>query len=124
MDRGIPTEETLETMRTSNPSASYLVGTPKGKLTALEADLAPRDCAAIQRMDVHLPITDGREIIMACHTQPEKDLQLLLDQLKLELPEPGPPEIQSLNDSPQREISRFVAQTFGRNIAFPAFFAS
>jgi hypothetical protein len=43
MDRGIPTEETLEQMRASNPPASYLVGTPKGKLTALEAELATRD---------------------------------------------------------------------------------
>ena len=43
MDRGIPTEETLAQMRASDPPVSYLVGTPKGKLTALEADLATRD---------------------------------------------------------------------------------
>ena len=43
MDRGIPTEETLQKMRASDPPLSYLVGTPKGKLTALEADLAKRD---------------------------------------------------------------------------------
>ena len=42
MDRGIPTEETLQQMRASDPPVSYLVGTPKGKLTALEADLAAR----------------------------------------------------------------------------------
>jgi hypothetical protein len=45
--------------------------------------------AAVQMIDVHLPTTDGREIVMARHTQPEKDLQLLLDQLKLALP-PAP----------------------------------
>ena len=43
MDRGIPTEETLEQMRESEPPVSYLVGTPKGKLTALEAALTTRD---------------------------------------------------------------------------------
>lgn len=39
MDRGIPTEETLEFMRSSNPATQYLVGTPKGRLTQLEAQL-------------------------------------------------------------------------------------
>ena len=52
--------------------------------------------AAVQMIDVHLPTTDGREIVMARHTQPEKDLQLLLDQLKPELPAQGPPKIQAL----------------------------
>ena len=36
MDRGIPTEETLAKMRASSPPVSYLVGTPKGRLTTLE----------------------------------------------------------------------------------------
>ena len=44
-------------------------------------------------LDVHLPTSDGREIIMARHTQPEKDLQPPLDQLKLTLPEQSPPRI-------------------------------
>ena len=35
-DRGIPTEETLEPMRQSDPPISYLVGTPRGRLSALE----------------------------------------------------------------------------------------
>jgi transposase len=39
MDRGIPTEETLEQMRQSDPPVHYLVGTPKGRLTRLEKDL-------------------------------------------------------------------------------------
>ena len=37
MDRGIPTEETLAHMRQSDPPLSYLVGTPKGRLSQLEA---------------------------------------------------------------------------------------
>jgi hypothetical protein len=37
MDRGIPTEETLEQMRAEG--ACYLVGTPRGRLGKLEAQL-------------------------------------------------------------------------------------
>ena len=36
MDRGIPTEDTLTSMRTSQCPVHYLVGTPKGRLTRLE----------------------------------------------------------------------------------------
>ena len=39
MDRGIPTEATLAQMRTSDPPVRYLVGTPKGRLSQLEAAL-------------------------------------------------------------------------------------
>ena len=39
MDRGIPTDEILEEMRNSEPKISYLVGTPKGRLTKLEKEL-------------------------------------------------------------------------------------
>jgi hypothetical protein len=39
MDRGIPTEEVLKQMRTSEPPVQYLVGTPKGRLSALEQAL-------------------------------------------------------------------------------------
>jgi transposase len=42
MDRGIPTEEVLEQMRQSDPPVQYLVGTPKGRLTALERALAEK----------------------------------------------------------------------------------
>lgn len=39
MDRGVPTEEVLSEMRASNPPIHYLVGTPKGRLNKLEAQL-------------------------------------------------------------------------------------
>lgn len=42
MDRGIPTEEVLAEMRASTPPVHYLVGTPKGRLTKLEAALTER----------------------------------------------------------------------------------
>ena len=39
MDRGIPTEEVLAEMRAADPPVSYLVGTPKGRLSKLEKHL-------------------------------------------------------------------------------------
>lgn len=49
--------------------------------------------ASMQMIDVHLPTTDGRELIMTRTTQPEPELQLLLDKLKLQLPAQPPPKI-------------------------------
>jgi len=42
MDRGVPTEEVLEEMRTSDPPVHYLVGTPKGRLGKYEQELLER----------------------------------------------------------------------------------
>ena len=42
MDRGIPTEETLQQMRDADPPVHYLVGTPKGRLSRFEEDLLDR----------------------------------------------------------------------------------
>jgi len=41
--------------------------------------------ATIQMLDVHLPTTDARTIILSRYTHPEPDVQLLLQRLKLEL---------------------------------------
>ncbi|NIO40028.1 MAG: IS1634 family transposase [Burkholderiales bacterium] len=49
--------------------------------------------AAVQMIDVYLPTTDGRELTLTRYTQPEPELQLLLDKLKLELPAQPPPKI-------------------------------
>jgi hypothetical protein len=48
---------------------------------------------AMQMLDVHLPTTDGREVILTRYTQPEPDQRLLLEKLKLQLPEQPPPKI-------------------------------
>jgi hypothetical protein len=40
MDRGIPTAAVLAELRQSEAKVSYLVGTPKGRLTKLEKELA------------------------------------------------------------------------------------
>lgn len=49
--------------------------------------------AAVQMVDVHIPTSDGRTLILSRYTQPERDLQLLLARLKLELPAQPPPRI-------------------------------
>jgi transposase len=48
MDRGIPTEEVLTQMRASDPPVSYLVGTPKGRLSQYEKDLLERPWQAVR----------------------------------------------------------------------------
>jgi len=47
----------------------------------------------MQMIDVHLPTTDGREIILTRTTEPEPDLRLLIDRLNLVLPAQPPPKI-------------------------------
>jgi transposase len=73
--------------------------TLKARLRRSAGGLTPRAVlekfASIQMLDVHLPTTDGREIVMKRYTQPEREVCLLLEQLKLTLPEQAPPKIYS-----------------------------
>ena len=50
----------------------------------------------MQMIEVHLPTTDGRQLILPRYTQPEKELALLLHQLHLTLPDQPPPRIEEL----------------------------
>ena len=67
------------------------------RLHALAPGLTARSAlekfAAVQMIDVHLPTTDGRELRLTRYTQPEPELQLLIRQLKLQLPPQPPPRI-------------------------------
>lgn len=49
--------------------------------------------AAVQMIDVFVPTTDGREISLTRYTQPEPELKLLIEKLKLTLPAQPPPKI-------------------------------
>ena len=49
--------------------------------------------ASISLLDVQLPTTDGRTLLLTRHTQPDQETQLLLEKLKLELPPQPPPKI-------------------------------
>ena len=67
------------------------------RLHALAPGLTARSAlekfAAVQMIDVHLPTTDGRQLLLTRYTQPEPELRLLIQQLKLELPPQPPPRI-------------------------------
>src|SRR5271170_5815962 len=74
--------------------ADGLMVTLKQRLKALAPGLTPRavleKLAAIQMIDVELPTTDGRTVVLARHTEPENDHLLLLQRLKLAPPPPPP----------------------------------
>ena len=71
--------------------------TLKHRLREHAAGLTPRavleKLAAIQILDVVLPTTDGRRLVMPRYTEPEPDQALLLHQLRLALPPQPPPRI-------------------------------
>ena len=73
--------------------------TLKHRARSLAPGLTPRAIlekfAAVQMVDVHLPTVDGRELVLSRYTQPEKDLQLLLQQLKLHLPAQAPTKLKA-----------------------------
>jgi hypothetical protein len=78
--------------------------TLKHRLSALAPGLTPRAVlekfATMQRVDVHLPTTNGRYLILPRYTQPDEDQRLLLSQMKLALPQQPPPKITSILSSP------------------------
>jgi transposase len=49
--------------------------------------------ASIQMLDVWVPTTDGRWLILPRYTQPETDIRMLLEKLRLDLPSQPPPRI-------------------------------
>ena len=51
-------------------------------------------------IDVHVPTTDGRELLLTRYTQPQPELSLLLDKLRLELPDQPPPKITAAAANP------------------------
>ena len=48
---------------------------------------------SIPMVDVHLPTTDGREIVLPRYTQPDPEVALLLERLHLTLPAQPPPRL-------------------------------
>ena len=66
MDRGIPTEPQLAAMRSADPPISYLVGTPKGRLTKLEQALIGLPWHAVRAgVEVKLLPQDGELYVLA-----------------------------------------------------------
>ena len=83
--------------------------TLKARLHPLAGGLTPRSVleklGAMQMVDVHLPTTDGRTLILTRYTEPEADQQILLDRLRLQLPEQPPPRITSALSTPQGQTA-------------------
>lgn len=71
--------------------------TLRRRLRNLAPGLTPRSVlekfSSLQMIDVHLPTTDGRKVILTRYTQPEPELQVLLKQLRLSLPNQPPPRV-------------------------------
>jgi hypothetical protein len=78
--------------------------TLKRRLHALAPGLTPRSVlekfAAMQMIDMHVPTTDRRELVLTRYTDPEPELRLLLDKLRLELPAQPPPKITAAAANP------------------------
>jgi hypothetical protein len=49
--------------------------------------------ATIQMVEVWIPMVDGRWLVLPRHTQPDKDVQAVLDHLRLALPSQPPPRV-------------------------------
>jgi hypothetical protein len=85
--------------------AYCLYVTLQRRLHALAPGLSARSAlekfAAVQMIDVYLPTTDGRELVLTRYTQPEPELQLLINQLKFQLPPQPPPRIAAANPTQQ-----------------------
>src|ERR1700688_359530 len=84
MDRGIPTEEVLAEMRVADPPVSYLVGTPKGRLTKLEKALLERPWQAVRPgVDVKLlPQEQELYVFAQSHARIHKERAMRQRKLK------------------------------------------
>ena len=71
--------------------------TLRQRLKALAGGLMPRvvfeKLTSLQLLDVRVPTTDGRELLLVRSTEPDRDLALLLARLNLTLPPQPPPRI-------------------------------
>src|SRR6266849_6194570 len=90
MDRGIPTEEVLAEMRQADPPVSYLVGTPKGRLSKLEKALLGLPWHAVREgVEVKLlphPSTSAQEqelhVLAQSHARIHKERAMRRRKLK------------------------------------------
>jgi hypothetical protein len=89
------TDERIEAQILAAFLAYCLQVTLKQRLRSLAPGLTQRldKMAAIQMVDVQLPTTDGRTVILSRYTEPERDQALLLQRLKINLPDQPPPRI-------------------------------
>jgi transposase len=86
MDRGIPTDEVLAEMRKADPPVSYLVGTPKGRLSKLEKALLKLPWQAVREgIDVKLLRQDADQemyVLAQSHARINKERAMRRRKLK------------------------------------------
>ena len=96
--------------------AYCLIVTLKNRLQALAPGLTPKvvleKLAVIQMLDVWLPTTDGRWLVMPRYTQPEAEQAILLHKLQLQLPPQPPPRIRLQSPARLPEVCVSVVPTF------------
>ena len=61
----------------------------------LTASAVLEKLATIQMVEVWIPMVDGRWLVLPRYTQPEKDVQALLNQIRITLPTQPPPRIKA-----------------------------
>ncbi len=71
----------------------------------------------MQMVDVHLPTTDGRELMLTRYTEPDADQRLLLAHMKLQLPKQPPPQIVSNRPAIAAASMPIVVQTFAAHLS-------
>src|SRR5437016_3140467 len=90
--------------------------TLKKRLQALAPALTPQamleKLATLQMLDVWLPTTDGRNLVMPRYTQPEPDQSILLHHLNLSLPSQPPPRIKAQSNEYPKKPSGCSADLF------------
>ena len=59
----------------------------------LTSRAALQSMSRIQMLEVHIPTTDGRMLVLPRHTEPEPEQKLILEHLGMELPKQPPPRI-------------------------------
>jgi hypothetical protein len=71
--------------------------------------------ATILMVEVWIPMVDGRWLVMPRHTQPEKDVQALLNQIRTTLPSQPPPRIKATQIPSKQATDRpsSVVKTYG-----------
>ena len=61
----------------------------------LTASAVLEKLSTIQMVEVRIPMVDGRWLVLPRYTQPERDVQALLNQIRITLPTQPPPRIKA-----------------------------
>ena len=86
----------------------------------LTARSALEKFATVQMIDVPLTTVDRRELVMTLYPQPERELQLLIQQLRLQLPPQPPPKIAAAaSPTPPDVVKTFSSNALINNVHTP-----